>query len=118
MEGTIVFEIVLNFLVRNYFTSMQKYHELYECEFEMDYLLIIPTHSCESVKNFFHAAAIKVLFLLYIILEVFYFGTKSTHLEKKISKCVMKVDFFYYRDTYCVLKNMYKSQIMGVDFYS
>lgn len=81
MEGTIVFEIVLNFLVRNYFTSMQKHY--HECEFEMDYVLIIPTHSCESVKKFFHAAAVKVLFLLYIILEVFYFCTKSTHFEKK-----------------------------------
>lgn len=96
MEGMIVFEIVLNFLVRNYFISMQKYYELYECEFEMDYLLIIFIYFCESVKKFFYVVVIKVLFLFYIIFEVFYFGIKLMYFEKKILKCVMKVDFFYY----------------------
>lgn len=99
MEGTILFEIALNFLVRNYFTTMQKCYGIQECGSDVDYVLIIPTHSCESVRQFFHAAAVKVTLLVCILLRMFLNSVPSEHTLKKNFKVHYEATFFFTIET-------------------
>lgn len=60
IDGTIVFEAAFDFLVQNFIAIFEnRYNELINPL--IYYVLIVPTHSNESIRQFVHRAAVKVI---------------------------------------------------------
>lgn len=63
IDGTIVFEAAFDFLVRKFFAIFANLQNFYN---ELDnplinYVLIVPTHCNERIRQFVHRAAVKVI---------------------------------------------------------
>lgn len=60
IDGTIVFEAAFDFLVQKFFAILQNRCKV-SIEPLINYVLIVPTHSNESIRQFVHRAAVKVI---------------------------------------------------------
>lgn len=70
IDGTIVFEAAFDFLVQNFFASLQNRCSI-PIEPFINFVLIVPTHSNEKINQFVHRAAVKVIFIVNVEIDHF-----------------------------------------------